>query len=223
MANKTTLSEQIYDELYHDITDQRLICGQKLTLKVLKDRFNVSHTPIREALTRLAENGLVTYYSNCGVTVTEFTETDIRQIFQFIGELDAMAIQFCKNAFSEAPLLFELEQIIKKGNVMLEQGKITEWKEFSEDFHVAFYRHAQNEYLNEAAKKLRAKIEVLSCMYYQQTNVEEINERHQDIFNLIRDGEFDKASALMRSHLQYDMVYALNAYKDYEERMEKEG
>ncbi|SCJ91020.1 Uncharacterized HTH-type transcriptional regulator ydfH [uncultured Eubacterium sp.] len=218
MANKTTLSEQIYDELYHDITDQRLICGQKLTLKVLKDRFNVSHTPIREALTRLAENGLVTYYSNCGVTVTEFTETDIRQIFQFIGELDAMAIQFCKNAFSEAPLLFELEQIIKKGNVMLEQGKITEWKEFSEDFHVAFYRHAQNEYLNEAAKKLRAKIEVLSCMYYQQTNVEEINERHQDIFNLIRDGEFDKASSLMRSHLQYDMVYALNAYKEYQDK-----
>lgn len=218
MANKTTLSEQIYDELYHDITDQRLICGQKLTLKVLKDRFNVSHTPIREALTRLAENGLVTYYSNCGVTVTEFTETDIRQIFQFIGELDAMAIQFCKNAFSEAPLLFELEQIIKKGNVMLEQGKITEWKEFSEDFHVAFYRHAQNEYLNEAAKKLRAKIEVLSCMYYQQTNVEEINERHQDIFNLIRDGEFDKASSLMRSHLQYDMVYALNAYKEYRDK-----
>lgn len=218
MANKTTLSEQIYDELYHDITDQRLICGQKLTLKVLKDRFNVSHTPIREALTRLAENGLVTYYSNCGVTVTEFTETDIRQIFQFIGELDAMAIQFCKNAFSEAPLLFELEQIIKKGNVMLEQGKITEWKEFSEDFHVAFYRHAQNEYLNEAAKRLRAKIEVLSCMYYQQTNVEEINERHQDIFNLIRDGEFDKASALMRSHLQYDMVYALNAYKEYQDK-----
>lgn len=38
MANKTTLSEQIYDELYHDITDQRLVCGQKLTLKMLKDR-----------------------------------------------------------------------------------------------------------------------------------------------------------------------------------------
>ena len=96
MSNKITLSEQIYDELYHDITDQRLVCGQKLTLKVLKDRFNVSHTPIREALTRLSENGLVTYYSNCGVTVTEFTETDIREIFQFIGELDALAIQFCK-------------------------------------------------------------------------------------------------------------------------------
>ena len=105
-----TLSEQIYDELYHDITDQRLVCGQKLTLKVLKDRFNVSHTPIREALMRLAENGLVTYYSNCGVTVTEFTETDIRQLFQFIGELDSMAILFCQNNFNQVPLLMDLQE-----------------------------------------------------------------------------------------------------------------
>ena len=222
MANKTskstTLSEQIYDELYHDITDQRLICGQKLTLKVLKERFGVSHTPIREALTRLAENGLVTYYSNCGVTVTEFTEDDIRQIYRFIGELDAMAIQFCKNAFSEAPLLFELEQILKKGNAMLEAGEIAEWKEYSEQFHTAFYRHAQNDYLNDAAKKVRAKIEVLSCMYYQPTNVESINECYTRIYELISEKNFDQAADLMRSHLQYDMVYALNAYKEYQEK-----
>jgi len=217
-SSKSTLSEQIYDELYHDITDQRLICGQKLTLKVLKERFGVSHTPIREALTRLAENGLVTYYSNCGVSVTEFTEDDIRQIYRFIGELDAMAIMFCKNAFSEAPLLFELEQLLKKGNAMLENSEIAEWKEYSEQFHTAFYRHAQNDYLNEAAKKVRAKVEVLSCMYYQPTNVEAINQCHTEIFELIKTRDFDKAADLMRTHLQYDMVYALNAYKEYQEK-----
>ena len=213
MAVKT-LSEQIYDELYHDITDQRLICGQKLTLKMLKDRFNVSHTPIREALTRLSENGLVTYYSNCGVTVTEFTEHDIREIFQFIGELDALAIQFCKNSFSQTPLLFELKEIIDKGNAALESGDISQWKAYSEEFHIVFYRHAQNAYLEDAAKRIRAKVEVLSCMYYQKTNVEKINEGHTAIFKFIENGDFDAASDSMRKHLQYDMVYALNAYRN---------
>lgn len=94
MAGKT-LSEQIYDELYHDITRQQLRCGQKLTLNMLKERFHVSHTPIREALMRLAENGLVTYYSNCGVTVIEFEERDIQELYQFASEMDALAIQFC--------------------------------------------------------------------------------------------------------------------------------
>lgn len=218
MSSKQTLSEQIYNELYHDITDQRLVCGQKLTLKVLKERFQVSHTPIREALTRLAENGLVTYYSNCGVTVTEFEECDIREIYQFIGELDAMAIQFCKNTFTQAPLLFELEDIIKCGNEQLEKGDILHWKEYSEEFHVAFYRHAGNHYLNDAAKKVRAKIEVLSCMYYQQPNVEKINEGHIQIYHCVKEGNFGEAADIMRNHLQLDMVYALNAYQEYQKK-----
>ena len=209
-----TLSEQIYKELYHDITAQRLKCGQKLTLKMLKDRFGVSHTPIREALTRLSENGLVTYYSNCGVTVTEFSETDIQQIFQFIGELDAIAIEFCKNAFSKAPLLYELKQIIENGNNLLKENEILQWKNYSEEFHTAFYRYAQNQYLNEAAKRVRSKIEVLSCMYYHPANISEINSSHENIYHAIIENDFEKAAGLMRRHLQIDMVYALNAYKE---------
>ena len=121
---------------------------------MLKDRFNVSHTPIREALTRLSENGLVTYYSNCGVTVTEFTDSDIRQIFQFIGELDALAVRFLQ----KTRLLMRLwslncERFWKTAMSCCGRGKIAEWKDYSEKFHTAFYHHAQNEYLNEAAKR----------------------------------------------------------------------
>ncbi|MGN1033354.1 MAG: GntR family transcriptional regulator, partial [Intestinibacter sp.] len=51
--NKSTLSEQIYQILKNDIITQEIKCGEKLTLKNLKERFQVSSTPIREALTKL--------------------------------------------------------------------------------------------------------------------------------------------------------------------------
>ena len=114
MSNKTTLSEQIYQELFHDITTQKLIFGQKLTLHDLKNRFQVSQTPVREALTRLIDDGLVNYYSNLGVAVTEFTESDIQKLYQCISELDALAILFCKNSFTTAPLIYELEKIMER-------------------------------------------------------------------------------------------------------------
>ena len=63
---------------------------------------------------------------------------------------------------------------------------------------------------------MRAKIEVLSCMYYQKQNVEKINEGHIEIYELVKEGKFDEAADVMRSHLQFDMVYALNAYKEYQ-------
>lgn len=68
--NKSTLSEQIYQILRNDILTQKIPCGEKLTLKLLQERFQVSSTPIREALTRLTQDQLVSYYSNVGVRVT---------------------------------------------------------------------------------------------------------------------------------------------------------
>ncbi len=212
----STLSGQIYDELYHDITEQRLRCGEKLTLKMLKERFNVSHTPIREALMRLSENGLVTYYSNCGVVVTEFTETDIRELYQFAAELDSMAIQFCANSFNQMPLILDLQEIIDGSNDALAKSDYARWKDYSEGFHVAFYRHAQNQYLNVADARLRAKLEVLSCMYYKEQNIGKIHQDHVEIFEMIKAGQFAQAAAKMRQHLQYDMAFALKAYAEYQ-------
>ena len=92
--NKTTLSEQIYQILKEDILTQRIPLGEKLTLKMLKERFEVSSTPIRDALTRLTEEGLVRYYSNIGVNVISFTTDDFREIYSFMGDLDGLAIRY---------------------------------------------------------------------------------------------------------------------------------
>ena len=43
--NKSTLSEQIYQILRNDILTQKIPCGEKLTLKLLQERFQVSSTP----------------------------------------------------------------------------------------------------------------------------------------------------------------------------------
>lgn len=208
-----TLSEQIYQELYRDITRNHLAPGQKLTLKVLKERFGSSHTPIREALNRLAENGLVTYVSNSNYCVTSFTEEDIRETYQFMAELDAMAIRFCRNAYNPIPLLLELEDNLTKGNQCLEQGDTKGWLFYSHDFHIIFYRHAQNGYLEKAAEKIRARISILSSLYSHDDTLTKINDNHEQIYQRIKDGDYDGAAAEMVRHLQYDMVFALNAYK----------
>ena len=90
--NKTTLSGQIYDILRQDILTQRIRLGEKLTLKHLQERFGVSSTPIREALTRLAEEELVVSYSNIGVNVISIGEQDLKELYEFMGDLDALAI-----------------------------------------------------------------------------------------------------------------------------------
>lgn len=218
MSGKSTISEQIYKILYDDIIYQRIPCGKKLTLKILKERFEVSHTPIREALTRLAENGLVKYYSNCGVTVSVFGEQDIREIYKMTGELDSMAIRFCKDEGLLEPLLAELGEVIASGNEYIERGDYLGWKRFSEEFHFSFYHYANNRYLDEIVGSLRAKMELLSWMYYTEPNMESIHRQHVAIYETLKTGDYDKAAEMMKDHLKSDLEYALAAYNSKEQK-----
>lgn len=110
--NKQTLSEQIYQILRSDILSQRIPRGTKLTLKTLTERFDVSTTPVREALTRLSEEQLVSYYSNVGVNVVELTEKDLREIYEFMGDLDSLAITYAAAHADQHELLTSLAEII---------------------------------------------------------------------------------------------------------------
>lgn len=209
-----TLSEHIYAQLRHDIIMQKIPCGKKLTLQELKDTFEVSHTPIREALTRLSEEGLVTYQSNCGVTVHEFSEQEIQELYQFAAELDATSVRLCQHLFSPAPLLFELQRALDRCDEALAAGDHAAWQGYSEDFHLAFFHNANNRYLNDASRKVQAKISLLGNLYTTEANTTRVQQEHQAIVDAIADGDFERAADLMRKHTQEDVVFALEAYRE---------
>lgn len=208
--NKQTLSEQIYQILRHDILTQEIKSGQKLTLQSLKDRFNVSHTPIREALTRLLEDDLVKYYSNVGVTVVSLTAHDAQEIFQLIGDLDCLALQYSSNGPFKQAMQDELDKIIVQSTKYIQKKQLKLWRELSDHFHLVFYKYANNSRLENAAQKLRAQFTLLSNLYQlENKNVDKIQQEHEMIYQAVKARDTSKAIMLMRQHLDNDMSYAI--------------
>ena len=111
--NKSTLSEQIYQILRTDILTQKIPLGEKLTLKNLQEQFGVSSTPIREALTRLSQDGLVNYYSNIGVNVISLSENDLKELYQFMGDLDRLAILYTADHPEHDQICQELQHLMQ--------------------------------------------------------------------------------------------------------------
>ena len=58
-ANSSTVSERIYTAIRNDILNKTLVSGEKLTIKKLHEMYGVSSSPIREALFRLQQDGLI--------------------------------------------------------------------------------------------------------------------------------------------------------------------
>ena len=102
MSRKTILRQQVYEQIKNDIIMCALMPGDPLSENELVERFKMSRTPIREALTSLVQDGLVEYTPNRGFTVTTVSIMDINEIFEariFIEkELFRMAIKKMSDA-----------------------------------------------------------------------------------------------------------------------------
>lgn len=211
--NKSTLSEQIYQILRSDILTRRIQPGEKLTLKNLQDRFEVSSTPIREALTRLTEEGLMLYYSNIGVRVIEMGERDVRELYEFMGDLDALAIRYAAQNSSQELLLAELEKNVamaKKALAGSGRDGSTGFIGHSDRFHLIFYDYCGNSRLVRAADRLRSQMTMFSSVYEPMPEVQKkIENQHEAVWESYREGRFEEAEARMKAHLKQSLEYAL--------------
>jgi len=113
MARETVLRQQVYEQIKHDIITCKLSPGEPLSENQFLDRFNVSKTPIREALTSLVQDGLVEYTPNRGFMVTPISVSDIQEIFEarifFETELFRLAVKKISDA--------EIEDLEKQSRV----------------------------------------------------------------------------------------------------------
>lgn len=213
--NKSTLSEQIYQILRADILSRRIPLGEKLTLKNLKEQFGVSSTPIREALTRLTEEGLVNHYSNIGVNVISLTERDLTELYQFMGDLDRLAILYSATHPDQERICGELEAVISVTNAIesrdtLLPEDIPQWIDHSDRFHLIFYDYCSNHRLTLAAEKLRSQLTIFSNIYETKTQPQkQINQMHRRIYEAYQSRHYTEAGDLMKRHLDDSLCYAL--------------
>ena len=209
--NKNTLSTQIYQILRNDILSHSIPLGEKLTLKMLQERFQVSSTPIRDALTRLNEEGLVEYYSNIGVNVISLKQKDLEELYQFMGDLDSLSIRYASAYPRQDKILGELEDNIARTGIVTEketlsEAEIQQWITDSDRFHLIFYDYCENSRLVRAAERLRSQLTIFSNSYEKERlSQKQIFDEHKNIWEAYRQKDYSAAASLMKIHLDHSL------------------
>lgn len=104
MARQTVLRQHVYEQIKHDIITCKLAPGEPVSENQFLDRFQVSKTPIREALTSLVQDGLVEYTPNRGFRVTPVSVTDIQEIFEARIFIEAEIFRLAVKKISDAEI-----------------------------------------------------------------------------------------------------------------------
>src|SRR6476469_8783442 len=89
----TTKADDIALVIEEAIVSGELAPGTVLRQEQLSEQFNVSRTPVREALRRLAALGLVSFVPNRGVRVRTISRDDLHEAFMVRAELEGLATE----------------------------------------------------------------------------------------------------------------------------------
>lgn len=203
--------------LEDDILSSVLKPGDRLDEQALARRFEVSRTPVREALRHLASSGLVEIRKNQGATVRRLTTSELIEMFQVMAELEGLAARLCARRMSVAECA-EMRQRNEECRQMAENNDAEGFFAANQVFHEVIFQASRNAFLQTESRKLRNRVNVYRRhITTQPRRMQKSVAEHSRIVEAIEAGDEEKAHQLMREHVDLlagtaaDVLLALEA------------
>lgn len=148
-----SLSERAYHSLLLLLTRNELAPGSIVSEKALVERLGIGRTPVREALQRLATEGLIVHMPNRCMLVSDINATTVRHIYEFRRLIDAEAVMLAASRASMRDVE-ELEAIKSEMLSRAASDDIDGYMELDRRFYQLIARAAQNVHLGEAIPRV---------------------------------------------------------------------
>ncbi len=194
------LTQEAYNKIKSMIIDLAFEPGEVLIIQQLSKRFNISRTPLREALVRLVEEGLVINAPGKKFKVTEFTLSDILDIYDMRENIECMVIdrKLCQITPRMVP---QLKELISDMELAMSEKN----KELFCDKDLLFHKCITSAYgskiLNGWIDSIEAKQQRIRHIgLIQEMQFEKTVREHKEIVAAIEAGDADDAKAKIRQH-----------------------
>jgi GntR family transcriptional regulator, rspAB operon transcriptional repressor len=148
-----SLPERAYELLVEKITSLELPPGALLVEKILMEQLEIGRTPIREALQRLAIEGLVQHRLNRGMFVSELSALGVQQIYEFRALIDGYAARLAATRASERQIR-DLRGQFSQIASATEQKDVNAFVQADRGFYAVLASAAQNVYLAEVIPRI---------------------------------------------------------------------
>lgn len=160
----TTSADYVYQELRHKIITKQLKPGQRLPEVNIAVQMGVSRTPVREALRRLASEGLVVIIPNSGARLASPTKREMEDTFVVREQLECLAVRLAAGRISERHLR-RLEETLLDEERSFEEQNLELYLEVNETFHRIIAEASGNKVLADYVENILARTNVYMVFY----------------------------------------------------------
>lgn len=216
------LNEIVFEGLRDAIIQGVIPVGERINESIYSEKMNISRTPVREALRRIQEEGLVEYVPHYGVVVKKITIDDAKEIYQIRKALDVLATINAMKIMTEAEFE-EMRHLLVKTDEADESGNVKLVVELSKEFNDMIYRFARMPRLDVIVKKLRQYL-----VRFRDISLTEDNRRrkaldeHWLLYKYMKQQNVEMLTAITNEHLDFSEKFILQTMERLEESSKKE-
>lgn len=198
-----SLAEQAYSLIKTAIMSGKLVSEIELPEERLAADLGVSRTPLREAIRRLAAEGLVVLNKGKPATVATFTKEDSLDFMELRSVLEIYNIG--KVVFVEDPIfIHELEENLKRQMDAIKEDDYQEFIDFDREFHLILASKNENNKIREMIHQVNSGVNRAFLMLSNTVHMSAMGayEEHQRIVEAIKLKDVDLAIKEMTIHLE---------------------
>jgi DNA-binding GntR family transcriptional regulator len=210
---RRSLGEEVTDHIRDVILIGVLQPGDRVGEAEFSQRLQVSRGPVREALVRLEQEGLVTIERHRGATVVDFTKKDVFELMTLRAVLEQLAVEEATRAATAADFA-SLDDVVEQMRSARERGADESLVRLDVEFHDTVYRAAHHERLYAAWTTIRSQVS-LALLRRRVINLdypELVVDEHAALAATLAERNADNAKEQIAVHIDGAYSRLLTAY-----------
>ena len=200
-TNSSNLSEPVYEHLVNMILTLQLKPGERVPEAKIAKQFGISRTPIREAMRKLSNDGLINIYPNRYAEVATFDDNYVRHVGELRIAMDQMAIKLAIHHGSNADFM-KLKQYADECSQAAIEDDQAKRIRADINFHLELARISGNQLIEKLQRELNLQIEfILACKFINVDDTYMKSHAHHEIVDALIARDEERAIRFASRHL----------------------
>ncbi|MFM1651683.1 GntR family transcriptional regulator [Brevibacillus sp. B_LB10_24] len=212
MIDKSNLTDRVYLLIRDKILNKELKPGERINYDLLCEELGISKTPLRDAINRLQQDGLIEVKPRSGTFVYQPHAKNITDIYDVRKALECLSLSLGLERIPEE-IVSQLLEDANQATLYLQQNNYKGYFSIDRNIHSTIIRYSNNDYVIKIMESLEYQLQWFSVLTTKNFDRPyHSNEQHKEILKAIQRKDREKAIDLLAAHIEEAKIMMLEDY-----------
>lgn len=219
---RSVLSDQVSKVIINGVLSGRFQSGARLVESELAAMLGVSRSPIREALTELAQSGVVEWSPGRGCRIRQWSLTDLEELFAVRGLLEGYAARLAAARFTRDDEV-HLTRIMNSMDTAANRSDYAQMIDLDLEFHFALWKCAGNQMLLRVLEGLSQQFRLFLTLNWKfRGGLQDVSGLHKTVVEALVSGDAARAEQAIQLHVRAESVVETLRQRDQQDNIQVE-